>query len=139
MVFQRQPGERTCLHPGTPEGVVRKFAVRIAEVNAIGIKSRAYGATSVSGSRRNENPLETGFLENPVIGDTIERHAAAQAKVGQARLLVKRLRGFHQYVFKNPLNARGAVGIALTVWRFQVDWVEGVARRSKQIDELRGK
>jgi len=51
--------------------MIWKLAIRIGEVNAIGIKRRAQGAARVSRRGGDENPLKTGFLEDPVVGDTI--------------------------------------------------------------------
>ena len=73
-----------------------------------------------------------------VIGDAVQRHPAAQAKIGEARLALQRPRRVHQYVFQDKLNAGGAIGEAAAFGGPEVDRFERIAGRPEQIDEFCG-
>ena len=138
-VFPRQLGERIGLQGRAPEGMVGKLPVRIAEVDSIGIQRCTHGTAGIARRGWNKYPLEAGLLEDAVVGDAIQGHAAAQAQVGQSGLTLQRPRHFDQYVFQNQLNACGAVGEASPVWSLELDGLVPIAGRSEDIDEALGK
>ena len=100
------------VHRRSPERMIGHVAVRIAEVDAVGIERRAQRAAGVARRRRHEHALESGLGEDPRIGDAVERHAAAEAEVRQAGLAVQRARDVDQDVLEHALHAGGAVGEA---------------------------
>ena len=71
------------------------------------------------------------------LAHAVERHAAAEAEIRQAGLLVQRARDVDQRVFEHALDAGGAVGEALAFGGLEIDRLVRVARRAEQIDESR--
>src|SRR5207237_3072669 len=138
IVLARRPRQLLRVYLGSPEGMIGHVAVRVAEINAVGVERRAHCATGVAGSRRNEQALEAGFGKYPCVGDAVERHAAAKTQIRQAGLLMKRARDVDQRVFEYPLDAGGAIREASTVRGLEIDRVVGVTRWPEQLDEPRG-
>ena len=136
-ILTRQLRQRGLLHRRSPERMVGDLAIRIAEVNAVGIQSGAQCTAGISGGWRNEEPLETRFGEDPCIGDTVQRYAAAHAQIGQTRFLTKRPGDFHQRVLQHPLHARGAVRKPPAFRGLQIKGLVRAAGRAEQINEPR--
>ena len=53
-----------------------------------GEQRRAQSAAGIARGRLNPNLVESAFAQNPSVGDAIQRHAARQAEVFHARLLL---------------------------------------------------
>jgi hypothetical protein len=105
--------------------------VGILEVDAIRVERGAQRAARVAGRRRHEQALETGFGEEPCVGHAIERHATAEAQVGQAGFAPQRPRDVQQRVLEHRLHAGRAVGEPAAVVALQIDRIVGVAGAPK--------
>ena len=76
----------------TPERMIGYIPIRIVEVDPIGIERRAQRAAGITWCRWDEQPLESGFGQDPRVGDAVERHATAKAEIGQAAIVRRRIR-----------------------------------------------
>ena len=118
--------------------MIGHVAVRVAEVDAVGIERRAQRAAGVAGRGRHEHPLEAGLGEDPRVGDAVERHAAAEAQIRQAGLPVQRARDVDQRVLEHALHAGGAIGEAPAFGRVEVDRLVRSARGGPNRSTNRG-
>ncbi len=134
-VFARQPCQFNSVDCRPPKRMIRHLAVRIAEVNAVGIKRGAQRAARIAGRRRHEDAFEARLRQNSRVGDAVQRHATAQAQIRQSSFLAKRPRNIHQRVLEHALHAGRAIGEAPAVGSFQIDRLIRIARRPKQFHE----
>ena len=133
-----QPGQLRGICFRAPIGMVGEFDVRPLEMNAIGVERGAQRAAGVAWRGGNEHALESCFPQDARVGAAVERHAAAQAEIGQPRLGVQRARQVDHRLFEDELHAGGDIGGPLAVVGFQIDRVVGIARRTEGVDELGG-
>ena len=119
-----------------PERMIRDVAIRIAEIDAVGIERRAERAAGVAGRRRDEHALESGLGQDPRIRDTVERDAAAEAEVGQPGLAPEARRDVDEDVLEHALDAGGAIGEALPLGGLEIDRLVRMARRAEEVDEF---
>ena len=118
--------------------MIGNVSIRVAEVDAIGVQRRTQRAAGIAGRRRNEHALEPGLGQDPRVRDAVQRHAAGETQIRQTALMAEPPRDVQQRVLEHPLHAGRAVGEALPLRGLQIDRIVRVARRSEQIDELRG-
>ena len=116
----RAPGRRRST-TGPQNGWSGNVAIRIAEVDAVGIERRAERAAGIAGRRRHEDALEAGLGEDARVGDAVQRHAAAEAEIGQTGFAVQRARDLDERVLEDALHAGGAVGEAPALGGLEVD------------------
>ncbi len=138
IVLLGQPQEVRGVGQGTPVGVVGRVAVRIAEVDAVGVERRAQGAAGVAGGRRHEHALEPGLRQDSGVGDAVQGHPAAETEVWKPGLLVQRRGQVDQHLFQHLLNAGRAIGEPASFVGLQVDRLVPVPRRPEELDEARG-
>ena len=117
--------------------MVRDIAVRVAEIDPIGVERRSQRAARIARRRWYEHAFEPRLGENPRVGHAVQGDAAAETQVGQAGFLVEGTRDVHECVFENPLHAGGAVREASALVCFEVDGIVALASRAEQIHELR--
>src|SRR5438105_4095483 len=117
--------------------MIGQIAIWILKPNSIGIERRAHRASSVARSRGDKYTLEARFREETRVGHAVQGHTAPQTEIGQPGFLMERSRDLHQRVLQHPLYAGCAIGIALSLRRFQIYRFIRAARGAKQIDETR--
>src|SRR6266567_2150203 len=133
----REPRQLRAIHGRSPKWMIGYIAIRIFEPDAIGIKRRAYRASGVARSRRDEYALEARFCEESRVGHAVQGHAASQAEVRQAGFLMKRLGDLHQSILQDPLHAGGTIGKALPFRCVRIDGFVWTARPTEKLNETR--
>ncbi len=126
------------LRLGSPEGMVGHLPPGIAEVHPVGVQRGAEGAACVTWSGRHEHALEPALAQDARVRAAVQRHAAAQAQVRQARLGAQRGGEIDQRIFEDPLHGGSDVRAVAPVLGGQVDGFPGLARRAERVEELRG-
>ncbi len=61
--------------------MIGKVAIRIAEVDSVGVKRRTQRTAGVARGWRDEDTFETRLRKDACVGDTVQRHAPSQAEV----------------------------------------------------------
>ena len=96
----------------TPERMIGNLAIRLSEMDAIGVEGRAQRAAGVARRGRDEQPFESALREQPRVGAAVERHAAAEAEIGEAGLGVQAAGDVDQHLLEHRLRAGRDVGVA---------------------------
>ena len=85
-VLARDPRQLVGVDRRAPERMVGQLAIGLPEMDAVGVERRAERAPGVARRRRHEDPLEPALAQDARVGAAVERHAAAEAQIRQARL-----------------------------------------------------
>src|SRR5439155_25265867 len=112
-VLARRAREIVCVDGGTPERMVGYLAIWIAEVDPVRVQRGAQCTAGIAGRRRYEYAVESRFGQNACVRHAVERDAASETEIGQARIAAQPRGDVNEDVFEHPLHACRAVGEAL--------------------------
>ena len=113
-------------------------AVAAAEVRSVGVERGAERAARVARRGRHEHPLEPGLAQDARVGAPVQRHAAAEAEIGEPGLALQRPREIDQQCPRAPAaRSRPRRRSARPPASPRSMGSYGRARRAEHLDEAR--
>ena len=99
---------------GAPVGVFEFRPAGIAEDDVLDVQRRAQRAARIARRRRDEETFHGCLVEDPAVGEDVQRDAAGEAEVRRARAPLRLAGEVDHRPFGDRLDARGDVGVPLT-------------------------